>query len=197
MKSVLIACHECDLLQREGRLPAGGSALCARCGATLYRSHPDSVQRTLAFAIGAGVLFVIANLFPIVTLELGGQRIAATLFGAVHALYMQGMGLVAALVFVTAIAMPALELAALCYLLMPIRAGRVAPRVGPVFRALRAVQPWCMVEVFMLGVLVSLVKLSHLAGVVPGVAMWSFGALMLLMTAVAASFDPRRLWAPA
>jgi paraquat-inducible protein A len=197
MKAVLIACHECDLLQREGRLPAGGKALCARCGATLYRSHPNSVERTLAFALAAGVLFALANLFPIVSLELQGQRIDATLFGAVHALYVQDMGLVAALVFVTAIATPALELAALCYLLLPLRLGRAPPRVGPVFRALQAVRPWCMVEVFMLGVLVSLVKLAHVAGVVPGVALWAFGALMLLMAAVAASFDPRRLWAPA
>lgn len=197
MKAVLIACHECDLLQREGQLPAGGKALCARCGALLHRSNPRSVERTLAFALAAVVLFAVANLFPIVSLELQGQRIDATLFGAVHALYVQEMGLVAALVFVTAIAMPALELAALCYLLLPVRLGRAAPRVGPVFRALQAVRPWCMVEVFMLGVLVSLVKLAHLASVVPGVALWSFGALMLLMAAVAASFDPRRLWAPA
>lgn len=197
MNTALIACHECDLVQREGRLPAGGKALCGRCGATLYRSHPHSVERTLAFALAAGVLFTVANLFPIVSLELGGQRIDATLFGAVYALYVQGMGLVAALVFATAVAMPALQLAALCYLLLPLRFGRVAPRVGPVFRALQAVRPWCMVEVFMLGVVVSLVKLAHLASIVPGIALWSFGALMLLIAAVSASFDPRRLWAQA
>jgi paraquat-inducible protein A len=197
MKAALIACHECDLLQREGRLPAGGKALCARCGATLYRSHPHSVERTLALALAAGVLFAVANLFPIVSLELQGQRTDATLFGAVHALHGQGMDLVAALVFVTALAMPALQLAALCYLLLPLRLGRAPPRVGPVFRALQAARPWCMVEVFMLGVLVSLVKLAHLASIVPGVALWSFGGLMLLLAAVAASFDPRRLWAPA
>jgi paraquat-inducible protein A len=197
MEAAIIACHECDLLQREGPLPEGGKALCVRCGALLYRSHPRSVERTLAFALAASVLFAIANLFPIVSLELQGQRVDATLFGAVHALYGQGMELVAALVFVTAIAMPALELAALCYLLTPVRLGRAAPRVGPVLRLLQAVRPWCMVEVFMLGVLVALVKLAHVASAVPGVALWSLGALMLLLAAVAASFDPRTLWASA
>ena len=197
MAAPLIACHECDLLQREGPLPEGGKALCVRCGALLYRSHPRSVERTLAFALAAVVLFAVANFFPIVSLELQGQRVDATLYGAVNALYAQGMEPVAALVFVTAIAMPALELAALCYLLLPVRLGRVAPRVGPVLRVLRAVRPWCMVEVFMLGVLVSLVKLAHIASAVPGVALWSLGALMLLLAAVAASFDPRRVWASA
>jgi paraquat-inducible protein A len=168
-----------------------------RCGALLYRSHPRSVERTLAFALAAVVLFALANFFPIVSLELQGQRVDATLYGAVDALYAQGMESVAALVFVTAMAMPALELAALCYLLLPLRRRRAAPRVGPVFRVLQAVKPWCMVEVFMLGVLVSLVKLAHVATAVPGVALWSFGALMLVMAAAAASFDPRRLWAPA
>src|SRR4051812_30840908 len=197
MSVALIACHECDLLQREGTLPEGGKALCVRCGALLYRSHPRSVERTLAFALAAIVLFAVANLFPIVSLELQGQRVNATLYGAVNALYGQGMELVAALVFVTAIAMPALQLAALCYLLLPVRLGRAAPRAGPVFRLLQAVRPWCMVEVFMLGVLVSLVKLAHVASAIPGVALWSLGALMLLLAALAASFAPRTLWASA
>ena len=66
-----------------------------------------------------------------------------------------------------------------------------------VFRMLQAVRPWGMVEVFMLGVLVSLVKLAHLAGVVAGIALWSFAALMLVMAAITAVFDPRALWARA
>ena len=91
-EAAIIACHECDLLQREGPLPQGGKALCVRCGALLYRSHPRSVERTLAFALAAIVLFAVANSFPIVSLELQGQRVDATLYGAVNALYGQGTG---------------------------------------------------------------------------------------------------------
>jgi paraquat-inducible protein A len=191
----LIACHECDLLQREVALPQGGVVRCGRCEAELYRSHPQSLLHTLALTAAAIVLFAIANAFPIVGLELQGQTIQTTLFHTVRVLYDEDMKSVAALVFTTTMLMPALELFAMTYLLLPLRLGRVPPHFALVFRMLQAVRPWGMVEVFMLGVLVSLVKLAHIAGVVPGIALWSFAALMLLMAAVAAVFDPQALWA--
>ena len=93
--------------------------------------------------------------------------------------------------------MPALKLFALTYLFLPLRLGRAAPHFALVFRMMRAVHPWGMVEVFLLGILVSVVKLENLASVVPGIALWSFGALMLLMAALSSVFDPRGLWARA
>ena len=194
MSARLIACHECDLLQREAPLPAGGVAHCGRCGAELYRSHPDSFERTLTLTLGAGVLFAIANAFPIIGLKLEGQVIQTTLFHTVRTLYDEDMKSVAALVFVTTMLMPALELFAMAYLLLPLKLGRVPQGFALVFRMLQAVRPWGMVEVLMLGVLVSLVKLAHLAVVVPGIALWSFGALMILFAAIAAVFDSRELW---
>ncbi|MGB3938076.1 MAG: paraquat-inducible protein A [Burkholderiales bacterium] len=194
MPAPLVACHECDLLQREVPLRSGGVARCVRCGAELYRDRPASLDRALALTAGALLLFAIANSFPILGLALQGQVINATLYDTVDRLWDEDMKSVAALVFATTIAMPALELAALAYLLVPVRFGRLPPHFGLVFRVLQAVRPWGMVEVFMLGVLVSLVKLAHLAGVVPGVALWSFAALMLVMAAIAAVFDPRALW---
>jgi paraquat-inducible protein A len=191
----MIACHECDLLQREVPLPAGGVAHCPRCGAEQYRSHPDSFERTLALTLGAIVLFAIANVFPIIGLKLEGQVIQTTLFHTVRVLYNEDMTPVAALVFVTTILMPALELFAMAYLLLPLKLGRVPEGFALVFRMRQAVRPWGMVEVLMLGVLVSLVKLAKLATVVPGIALWSFGALMILFAAIAAVFDPRELWA--
>jgi paraquat-inducible protein A len=197
MSAPLIACHECDLLQREVALPRGGVARCGRCGAELYRSHPHSMERTLALTAGAIVLFVMANSFPIIGLQLEGQTIQTTLYNTVRALWDEDMRSVAALVFVTTIAMPALQLSAIAYLLFPLRLGRVPAHFGAVFRLLQTVRPWGMVEVFMLGVLVSLVKLAHLAGIVAGVALWSFAALMLVMAAIGAVFDARGLWAQA
>jgi paraquat-inducible protein A len=193
----LIACHECDLLQREVPLPRSGVARCGRCGATLYRSQPESLELTLALTLGAIVLFVVANTFPIVGLKIQGQLIQTTLYHTARTLYDEDMKSVAALVFVTAIAMPALELFALTYLLLPLRLGRVPPYFAAAFRMLQSVRPWGMVEVFMLGVLVSLVKLAHLASIVAGVALWSFAVLMLVMAAISTTFDARELWAKA
>lgn len=192
--SPLIACQECDTLQREVHLQLGGVARCRRCGALLYRRGPDSLDRTLACMLGALLLFVIANVFPIVGLEVQGNRTATTLFGAVRSLYDQDRPLVAALVFLTTLLAPALHLAAMCYMLLPLRLGRVPPALAEVFRLVQALHPWGMVEVFMLGVLVSLVKLAHIATVVPGIALWSFGGLIVLFAAAAAGFDPHDLW---
>jgi paraquat-inducible protein A len=78
---------------------------------------------------------------------------------------------------------------------VPLRFGRLPPGVPALLRLIQAVKPWGMVEVFLLGMLVSLVKLAHLASVHIGVALWSFAALMLLLCATAASFDAQSIWA--
>lgn len=192
--ATLIACHECDLLQRERVLPPKGIARCGRCGAELYRNHPDSLNRALAYTLGALVLFALANAFPIVGLEVGGDVVKTTLFGSVRALYEQHMRTVAAVVLLTTLITPLVELLALTYLLLPLRLGRTPRYAAQVFRAMNLAKAWSMVEVFMLGVLVALVKLSHIAGVVPGIALWSFGGLMLLLAAATSAFDPRDLW---
>ena len=190
----LIACHECDLLQREVRVRFAGAARCRRCGAVLYRNMGNSLDRTLAYSLGAAVLMIVANAFPIVGLEAQGNRTSTTLFGTVRTLYDTDMTSVAALVFVTTILMPVLDVGAMLYMLLPLKFGWVPKGLPATFRLVQTVRPWGMVEVFMLGTLVSLAKLGHLAHVKPGIALWSFGLLMFLVAAAAAAFDPRELW---
>jgi paraquat-inducible protein A len=191
----LIACHECDLLQRELPLPRNGVLRCRRCNAELSRSHPDSLERALAFTLTATVLFVIANAFPIVGLAVNGDLVETTLLGAVRVLYDDGMWPIAGLVFATTFLMPFLQMTAMACLLLPLRFGRVPYRSDLVFRVLQLARPWGMTEVLILGMLVALVKLAHIASVVPGPALWSFGALMLLLAAASAAFDPHEVWA--
>jgi paraquat-inducible protein A len=193
----LLACDECDLLQRATRLPPGATARCRRCGAQLYRSHPHGLNRSLAYVLGALVLFVISNVYPVVGLEVRGEQVQTTLFGAVRAIYADGMWPIALLVLTTAIIAPLAEMVAMAYLLAPLHLGRVGRGYALVFRALRLARPWGMVEVLMLGVLVALAKLAQIAAVVPGIAMWSLGGEMLLLAASAAAFDPRAWWAKA
>jgi paraquat-inducible protein A len=191
---VLTACHECDLLQREPILPRGGVACCPRCNAVLFRNTPDSIDRALAYTIGAAFLFIIANLFPIVGLEAAGIANATSLYGAVEAIWNNGMVFVAALVFVTTILIPAVELSLMLYVLLPLKLGQMPQGLAPILRLLQSVRPWSMTQVFILGVLVALVKLAHLAHIVPGIALWSFGGLILLLTGAVASFNMHELW---
>jgi len=190
----LTACHECDLLQREPILPPGGVACCRRCGAVLFRNIPDSVDRALAFTLGAAFLFIIANLFPIVGLEAAGIRSVTSLYGAVESIWKNDMEGVAALVFITTILIPAVQLSLMLYVLLPLKLGQVPQGLAPILRVLQSVRPWSMTQVFILGVLVALVKLVHLAHVVPGIALWTFGGLIILLTGAVASFNMHELW---
>lgn len=194
--SALVACLECDLLHRHARLSPGGEARCTRCGARLYaRARPDANERALALALAACILFVVANLFPILGLEVQGVRSSTTLFDAVRALWDDEARAVAALVFATTMLVPAAELIALTWVLVALRRGARGRAALPLLHFIERVKPWGMVEVFVLGVLVSLVKLTHIATVEPGVALFSFGALMALIAAAAAEFDADTAWA--
>jgi len=191
----LIACRECDCLQREVPVPRNGVAQCMRCGAQLYRNKPASVERTLAFFAAAAILFLVANLYPLLSLEAQGMRVDTTLFGASKALYASGYAGLGILVFMSTILFPAVEIAAMLYMLGALERGFV-PRLLPVmFRAVEAVRPWGMIQVFMVGTLVSLVKLSHIASVIPGVALYALGGVIALFAAAEAAYEPRVLWA--
>lgn len=191
----LIACQECDLLQHEVVLAPYCVALCSRCNAHLYRDTPHGLDRTLALTLSSTFLFILANLFPLVGLEMQKNHHATTLLGAVRLLYEQDLLLVAGLLLTTTVMVPAIELTAMLYILLPLRLGHVAPGLPSVFRVVHAVRPWGMVEVFMLGVLVSVVRLSNFATIESGISLWSFAALMVLLTASAHSFNERNLWA--
>jgi len=192
----LIACKDCDLLQyRPAGLQGHVVLRCSGCGGVLHESSRHGLERTLALALGALVLFLVSNVFPIVGLELNDNRTEVELYGAVTALFNQGEHFIAGIVTLTTMVVPAIEVLALVYMLLPLYLGRVPRFIAPVFRIVHACKPWGMVEVFMLGVLVSVVKLANFASVLPGVALWSFGALILLMAAAALSFNPSDLWA--
>ncbi|EKS70143.1 MULTISPECIES: paraquat-inducible protein A [Caballeronia] len=190
----LIACHECDLMQRECDVPPGGTLRCCRCRAVLYRRRGRGFDRALAYALAACVLWLISNAFPIVGLAVNGDLVETTLFGAVRVLYRDGMWPLAALIFFTTILMPAVQALGMVWLLLPLYLERRPWRADTVYRLLRVARNWGMTEVLMLGLLVAVVKLAHIASVVTGPALWSLAALMLLLVAASSSFDERAMW---
>jgi paraquat-inducible protein A len=189
-----IACEQCDLLQREVALPQRSDAHCPRCHAVLYRGSHAKLDTLVALALGCAILFLLTNLFPIAYLSAQGAHVSTTLLGSALVLYAQQREVVALLVFMTTILVPALELAALLYLLLPLRFGRTSARTPTAFRILLASQPWGMLEVLLLGLLVTLVKLDELASVVPGMAFWAFCGFIVLFSWLSASFSSRDFW---
>ena len=191
----LVACPDCDLLNRlDG--PAAATLLCARCGAVLRRHRPDSIDRTLALVVAALLLFALANAFPFLAMQTGGLVQETTLLSGVHELWRQDLRLLAALVFCTCVLVPAAQLTGLVTILLPLRLGRrPSPGAARILRLVQAAAPWGMMEVFMLGILVALVKLGHMATIVPGVSVFSFAALIVVMAAAFSTLDPVLVWA--
>lgn len=179
----LVVCDECDALYTRASLAPGAEARCARCGATLGRGHRLDAQGQLALAVASLVLFVMGNLGDIVTLELRGVRSTASLAEAIAATWDSGQQAVALLAGATAIGFPLAVVLLRLWVLLPLARGRRAPSFIAAMRALRWVTRWSMVEVFMLGTLIAIVRSAGLASVIPGVGIFSYAALTLLLTA--------------
>jgi paraquat-inducible protein A len=190
----LIACHECDLLQHIPRQRQGGKAYCRRCNAVLHRSVRDSLDRTLALTFAGLVLFIVANAFPFLSFKMQGQVTQTTLATGVLDLYRQGMWEIALLVLLTSMLVPLLQLLLLIYVLLPLKFNRTPWKLPAMFRLLQNLGPWGMMEVFMLGILVSVVKLLEMAQIIPGLALWSFALLIFVLAAAAAALDPEIVW---
>ena len=190
----LIVCHDCDLLHCYRPVPVAKAAKCRRCGAILYQHKVNSLERTFALSLAAFIFFVLANSFPFLALSMEGQVVHTTLITGVMELYNQEMVLLALLVFITSILVPLMQVIGLLYVLVPIRFDFSLPYATSVFRVLRKLEPWSMMEVFMLGLLVSVVKLNSMADIVAGVAVWSFAALILVLAWAASTLDAKEVW---
>lgn len=189
----LIVCEQCDAVYRRPELSRNEIARCTRCEAELDRYTGNRLERLLPLTVAALILYVIANTFPIVTIELQGLSSRTTLFGAVVALSGDGMFEVACLVAATTLFFPLVQMLILVYLLLPSSRLERPPGFVSLLRFMQMARPWGMIEVFLLGILVALIKLSNMAEVIPGPALWSFGGLAVLLTVVV-SFNPRYIW---
>jgi len=189
-----MACHDCDLLHRIPAVADGMTASCCRCGAVLAKPKRNSIDRSLALAVAGLLLFVLANSFPFLGFKVQGQVRETLLLTGIRQLYLQGMPEVAVLVLITTVLAPLAQLLALLYILLPLKLGRLAPGMFHVFRRLRRIEPWSMTEVFMVGILVSVVKLAKMAQIIPGTAAFCFMALIFTLAACMASLDPHEVW---
>ncbi len=190
----IVACHDCDLLHQ---LPEGAEAtlVCSRCGAVLHRHKPDSVNRSLALTFAALILFIVALSFPFLAMKSGGFFQETRLLTGIAELWKQQLYGLATLVLVTCVLVPLLQVGCLLYLLLPIKRGLPSPRHGAgILRLIKHVAPWGMLEIFMLGILVALVKLGKMATIVPGTSVFAFGALVLVMAAATTTLDMHLLW---
>lgn len=192
--ATLVACHECDTLQRVGTLPPGGVARCRCCQARLFAHPRGGLDAPLALTISSAILFLVANAYPLLTLHIKGLSQQTTLSGAAMALYRADMAPLAAVVWITTVLAPALIIVSTLYVLSSLRFSLGLPQARQVLVWISRLQPWGMLDVFMLGVLVALVKLAGMADVVLGTGLYAYVALIFFFAAASSRLEPHLLW---
>ena len=189
----LVVCEHCDSVYRRQDLAHDEVARCGRCEAILYRASRLDIDHLFALTLAAAIVFAIANVSPVIRIAVGGMHNEANLLEAISALS-HGSALIVGLVAAaTLFVVPLLQIVLLGWVLLFARAGRRAPGFGLAMRVLHWIRPWSMTEVFLLGVLVAIVKLSGMLNVIAGPGTYATVALTVLINLVAKR-DVRALW---
>jgi paraquat-inducible protein A len=192
----LLVCHSCAQLQREPASPC--EAECARCGATLHRRKPDSLLVSWLLLAMAMVLYVPANLMPVLqTGSLFGFQ-SDTILSGVKFLWNTGDWLIAVIIFVASIILPAVKIGALGLLLATSqRRSRWRPHLrARLYRVMEAIGRWSMVDIFVAALLVALVQFRTVAQIHAGPGAIAFASVVMLTMFAAMAFDPRLIWDP-
>ena len=186
-----IGCDTCGMVSR-----AAQGTPCPRCGCLLHDRKPKSIERTWAYALAALILYIPANIYPVLTVIRFGAGTPSTILGGVKELIDYGMWPLAALVFFASIAVPVLKLIGLSILLISTQTGsvrRLRDRTI-LYRIVDAIGRWSMIDIFMESILVALVRFGTIRSVYPGPGALAFAAVVILTMLAARSFDPRLMW---
>jgi paraquat-inducible protein A len=192
----LLSCHACDQLVRTHHPGQHARLACPRCGAALHRRQPNSLARTTALVVTATILYIPANLLPVMTVTSFGKGEPDTILSGVKVLFAVGMWPIALLVFFASITVPVLKLIGLTGLLISVRrrsAWRPRDRTF-LYRIIESVGRWSMVDIFMISILVALVNLGSIATIQPGAGAIAFAAVVITTMIASMSFDPRLIW---
>jgi paraquat-inducible protein A len=189
-----LICHGCYRLNHAG--PDVAEPACARCGTVLHARIPASIARTWAYLVAAMILYVPANMLPVMESGSLFQSQSDTIWSGVVYLWTTGSWVLAAIVFIASIVIPAAKLTSLSWLLIAAqrRSTRNALGRAKLYRATAYIGRWSMVDIFVGAVLVGLVQFGAFASIVPGPGAVFFGAVVVLTMLASASFDPRLTW---
>ena len=189
-----LACPSCDLIFDVAELEDGETANCSRCGHFLTTYRADQIDRVLAFASSAFILLILACSYPFMSFKASGLESMMTLPQTASNLWTYGMPFLSFLVAAFIIFIPGLIVSMILILVIALRSGRRYRWLRPVARLVYAMQSWSMVEVFFIGVLVSLVKIGHMATVVMGVSFWAYAVFSLMFIFTVSGLDRAQCW---
>jgi paraquat-inducible protein A len=191
----LAGCHECDLLMERPRLAVGETAKCPRCGFELFSRRHNVASRSLALVLAALLLYVPANFLPIMHLELLGQTSYDTVWTGVLGLFNSDMQGIAIVVFLCSMAIPLIKLLCQLMVLTTIQLNR-GRRLGvQLYRFYHHLRDWGMLEVYLMGVLVAVVKLADMAELRLGLGLACFIGLLVVQICLEIIMSPHQIWA--
>ncbi len=192
----LIRCGDCELLSRAPK--DSGNLACPRCGATLHRRKPNSIQRTWALLLSAYILYIPANLLPMmVTTSPRGTENDTIMSGVIY-LWTSGSWPLALLVFLASITIPMAKLVSMTLLTWSVqrRSTWQPEQRARIYRLVEIVGRWSMLDVYVVTIMAALVQMQPLASIEAGPAAIAFGAVVVLTLLAANAFDPRLIWDP-
>jgi len=189
-----LACPACDLMFDISGLSDGESASCSRCGNFLTTYRADELSRVIAFTSAALILLALACSYPFMSFKSSGLESTTTLPETAINLYNYGMPGLSFLVAAFIIFIPALVLVLMLVLTSALALERHYSWLRPVGKLIFTLQSWTMVEVFFIGVLVSLVKIGHMATVVMGISFWAYAAFSILFVLSLSALDRAQCW---
>lgn len=192
----LVACHSCDLLHVKAALPRGGKAYCTRCGELLYAETPKAIETALALSLSSLVLFITAHLLPFITIRIEGNETTIYLISTIETLTALDSTILALGGIFLLLFAPLFVLLVDTVLLFRLRYARKG--TTSISRHLLLLvghmTPWNMLEIFLLGVLVSIVKLASMAEITLHQGFWAFVGLVVINLIIAVNIQPDTLW---
>jgi len=194
MKAHYHICHECDEICKVADPCRPGRYSCPNCGSKLYSCKPGMVEKIYAYNIAALMLFIVTNYFPFLSFHVAGNVSQANFTTSIYYLFLDGQWMIGAVILLTTIVVPLLRIVLYLMLFGPIYHGYVPQYAGAMLKLLEKLLPWGMLDVFLVGVLVSIVKLVKMGTIVPGISLWAFMIMVMIMAAAQASFDPHQIW---
>lgn len=193
VEAPLTSCGHCGSVYRRQELGPGEQASCSRCGTVLWRYSGLAISGWLAVALTALIVFVIANAYPVAIMRVQAMVQQASLLNAITVTWDQNHELVAVMTGLAGFVLPLLQLLLLLWVLYPLAVGTLPRGFAMATRWLGMLEPWSMVPVFLLGVLVAVVKLAGMAAVSPGIGLGGFALLTILLTMLG-RLTPHVVW---
>jgi len=190
----LIACQQCDALYDKPELKQGQSVKCVRCGSTMMERKVDSIERSYNWSLAGIILLVPAILLPIMGVTLAGQYHHASLLDCILVLIERGYFMIAVLVFLFAIAVPVVRLFGSFYITYAFKFNKLKPSLLDFFRAFHHLDNWAMLNVFMLGIVVSMYKLLDDTELSINMGLLAFILWLISSTMAAAALDQDYIW---